>query len=77
VTVSRRKPATTAGHFPQRGNDPFAFDSGRRGREGRRRRISALKKGDPRGAISAALGFVPVPGLKDAFGLASKLLFKG
>ncbi len=39
--------------------------------------IAALKKGDPRGAISAALTFVPVPGLKDAFGVASKLLFKG
>lgn len=39
--------------------------------------IAALKKGDPRGAINAALGFVPVPGLKDAFGFASKLLFKG
>lgn len=38
--------------------------------------IAALKKGDARGAISAALSFVPVPGLKDAFGLASKLLFK-
>ncbi len=40
------------------------------------RGISALKNGDPRGAISAALTFVPVPGLKDIFGLASKLLFK-
>jgi hypothetical protein len=39
--------------------------------------IAALKKGDAKGAISAALSFVPVPGLKDAFGLASKLLFKG
>jgi hypothetical protein len=38
--------------------------------------IAALKKGDARGAINAALSFVPVPGLKDAFGLASKLLFK-
>jgi hypothetical protein len=38
--------------------------------------IAALKKGDARGAISAALSFVPVPGLKDAFSLASKLLFK-
>jgi hypothetical protein len=38
--------------------------------------IAALKRGDARGAISAALTFVPVPGLKDAFGLASKLLFK-
>ena len=38
--------------------------------------IAALKNGDPRGAISAALSFVPVPGLKDAFGFASKLLFK-
>ena len=39
--------------------------------------ISALKKGDAKGAINAALSFVPVPGLKDAFGLATKLLFKG
>lgn len=39
--------------------------------------ISALKNGDPRGAISAALAFVPIPGLKDVFGIASKLLFKG
>ena len=39
--------------------------------------IAALKKGDARGAISSALTFVPVPGLKDAFGFASKLLFKG
>ena len=39
--------------------------------------ISALKNGDPRGAINAALTFVPVPGLKDVFGIASKLLFKG
>ncbi|HSO36394.1 MAG TPA: hypothetical protein VLT33_27895 [Labilithrix sp.] len=38
--------------------------------------ISALKNGDPRGAINAALTFVPVPGLKDVFGIASKLLFK-
>ena len=38
--------------------------------------LSALKNGDPRGAINAALTFVPVPGLKDAFSLASKLLFK-
>jgi hypothetical protein len=38
--------------------------------------IAALKNGDPRGAINAALTFVPVPGLKDAFGLASKILFK-
>jgi hypothetical protein len=38
--------------------------------------IAALKKGDPRGAINAALSFVPIPGLKDAFGFASKLLFK-
>ena len=38
--------------------------------------IAALKKGDSKGAISAALTFVPVPGLKDAFGIASKLLFK-
>ncbi len=38
--------------------------------------IAALKNGDPRGAINAALSFVPVPGLKDAFGFASKLLFK-
>ena len=38
--------------------------------------IAALKKGDAKGAINAALSFVPVPGLKDAFGLASKLLFK-
>ena len=38
--------------------------------------IQALRKGDARGAISAALSFVPIPGLKDAFGLASKLLFK-
>lgn len=37
--------------------------------------ISALRKGDAKGAINAALSFVPVPGLKDAFGLASKLLF--
>lgn len=41
------------------------------------RGIAALKKGDAKGAISAALTFVPVPGLKDAFGLASKLLFRG
>jgi hypothetical protein len=39
--------------------------------------ISALSKGDPKGAINAALSFVPVPGLKDAFGFASKMLFKG
>lgn len=39
--------------------------------------ISALKNGDPRGAINAALTFVPVPGLKDVFGFASKMLFKG
>jgi hypothetical protein len=39
--------------------------------------IAALKKGDAKGVINAALSFVPVPGLKDAFGLASKLLFKG
>lgn len=38
--------------------------------------IAALRKGDAKGAINAALGFVPVPGLKDAFGFASKLLFK-
>ena len=38
--------------------------------------IAALKKGDAKGAINAALSFVPIPGLKDAFGLASKLLFK-
>lgn len=38
--------------------------------------IAALRKGDAKGAINAALSFVPVPGLKDAFGLASKLLFK-
>lgn len=38
--------------------------------------IAALRKGDARGAINAALGFVPVPGLKEAFGFASKLLFK-
>ena len=38
--------------------------------------LAALKKGDAKGAINAALSFVPVPGLKDAFGLASKLLFK-
>ena len=38
--------------------------------------LAALKNGDPRGAINAALSFVPVPGLKDAFGFASKLLFK-
>ena len=38
--------------------------------------ISALKNGDARGAINAALTFVPVPGLKDVFGIASKLLFK-
>ncbi len=37
--------------------------------------ISALRKGDAKGAINAALTFVPVPGLKDAFGVASKLLF--
>jgi len=39
--------------------------------------ISALKKGDAKGAITAAVSLVPVPGLKEAFGLASKLLFKG
>jgi len=39
--------------------------------------LAALKKGDAKGAINAALSFVPVPGLKDAFGIASKLLFKG
>jgi hypothetical protein len=39
--------------------------------------ISALSKGDAKGAINAALTFVPVPGLKDAFGFASKMLFKG
>ena len=38
--------------------------------------ISALKNGDPKGAINAALTFVPVPGLKDVFGVASKVLFK-
>jgi hypothetical protein len=38
--------------------------------------ISALKKGDAKGAINAALSFAP-PGVKDAFGIASKLLFKG
>ncbi len=38
--------------------------------------LAALKKGDAKGAINAALTFVPVPGLKDAFGIASKLLFK-
>lgn len=38
--------------------------------------ISALKKGDAKGAINAALSFAP-PGVKDAFSLASKLLFKG
>ena len=38
--------------------------------------IAALKNGDPRGAIRAALTFVPVPGLKDAFSLASSLLWK-
>jgi len=37
--------------------------------------IAALRKGDAHGAINAALTFVPVPGLKDAFGVASKLLF--
>lgn len=37
--------------------------------------ISALKKGDAKGAINAALSFAP-PGVKDAFGIASKLLFK-
>lgn len=39
--------------------------------------IAALRKGDAKGAINAALSFVPVPGLKDAFGIASKLLFSG
>ncbi len=39
--------------------------------------ISALRKGDAKGAIAAAVNLVPVPGLKEAFGLASKLLFKG
>lgn len=38
--------------------------------------ISALKKGDAKGAIAAAVNLVPVPGIKEAFGLASKLLFK-
>ena len=38
--------------------------------------IAALKNGDPRGAINAALTLVPIPGLKDIFGIASKLLFK-
>jgi hypothetical protein len=37
--------------------------------------ISALRKGDAKGAIGAALSFVPVPGLKKAFGVASALLF--
>jgi hypothetical protein len=39
--------------------------------------IAALKKGDAKGALSAAVALVPVPGVKEAFGLASKLLFKG
>ncbi|MBS2017538.1 MAG: hypothetical protein JST00_31945 [Deltaproteobacteria bacterium] len=38
--------------------------------------ISALKRGDAKGAINAALAFAP-PGVKDVFGFASKLLFKG
>lgn len=38
--------------------------------------ISALKKGDAKGAINAAIQFAP-PGVKDALGLASKLLFRG
>ena len=38
--------------------------------------ISALSKGDAKGALKAAIGFVPVPGLKDGLALASKLLFK-
>lgn len=39
--------------------------------------IAALKRGDAKGALSAAVSLVPVPGVKEAFGLASKLLFKG
>lgn len=35
--------------------------------------VAALKRGDAKGAIAAALTFVPVPGLKDVFSLASKL----
>jgi hypothetical protein len=35
--------------------------------------ISALKKGDAKGAIAAAVKLIPVPGLKEVFGIASKL----
>ena len=35
--------------------------------------IAALKKGDAKGAIAAAVKLIPVPGLKEVFGLASKL----
>lgn len=35
--------------------------------------IAALKKGDAKGAIKAAISLIPVPGLKEAFGFASKL----
>jgi hypothetical protein len=41
------------------------------------RGIAALKKGDAKGALSAAVALVPIPGVKEAFGIASKLLFKG
>jgi hypothetical protein len=34
--------------------------------------IAALRRGDPKGAIAAAINIVPVPGLKNAFGIASK-----
>lgn len=37
--------------------------------------IAALKKGDAKGALTAAVSLVPIPGVKEAFGLASKLLF--
>lgn len=37
--------------------------------------IAALGRGDAKGALNAAIGFVPVPGLKDGLALASKLLF--
>ena len=38
--------------------------------------VAALRKGDAKGALAAAVSLVPVPGVKEAFSIASKLLFK-
>jgi hypothetical protein len=40
------------------------------------RGVNALRKGDARSALAAAVSLIPVPGLKDAFAIASKTLFR-